>query len=250
MIQAILLFIVAEIGCTESLFGTTFASRPIVMGALTGIFMGDMTQGVIIGAVLELSFIGSMAIGAALPPEMVSSTILSTAFAIITGKGPQIAITIALPIASMVMVLKSMWKVFILSPFVHIADRYAKNGDSKGVARMQLIGGFCDKCIMIPGIVAVFYLLGQNAMLSLLNIIPNWVQTGMLVTTGLLPAIGFGLLMEMTMNYQLICFFALGFVLSKYLQIPITGIAIFGIILAIVLMQIQNRQQKLIRNQG
>ena len=58
---------------------------------------------------------------------------------------------------------------------------------------------------------------------------------------GLLPAIGFGLLMQMIMNKEVACFFFLGYMLSVYLNIPVTGIAIFGGIIAIVLTQLRGR---------
>ena len=40
MIQAVLLGLIAMLGNAEYLFGTSLLSRPIVMGALTGIIMG------------------------------------------------------------------------------------------------------------------------------------------------------------------------------------------------------------------
>ena len=58
---------------------------------------------------------------------------------------------------------------------------------------------------------------------------------------GLLPAIGFGLLMQMIMNKEVACFFFLGYMLSVYLNIPVTGIAIFGGIIGIVLTQLRGR---------
>ena len=54
------------------------------------------------------------------------------------------------------------------------------------------------------------------------------VQRGLELAMGLLPAIGFGLLMQMIMNKEVACFFFLGYMLSVYLNIPVTGIAIFG----------------------
>ena len=60
---------------------------------------------------------------------------------------------------------------------------------------------------------------------------------------GLLPAIGFGLLMQMIMNKEVAPFFMLGYVLSVYLNIPVTGIAIFGCIIAIVLTQLKGKPQ-------
>ena len=55
IVQAILLGLVAMLGNAEYLLGTSCLSRPLVMGALTGIVMGDIPTGVTLGATLELA---------------------------------------------------------------------------------------------------------------------------------------------------------------------------------------------------
>ena len=62
--QAILLGLVAMLGNAEYLFGTSLLSRPLVMGTLTGIVLGDVQTGVTLGATLELAFMGAFSIGA------------------------------------------------------------------------------------------------------------------------------------------------------------------------------------------
>ena len=52
MLQAILLALVAMLGNAEYLFGTCLLSRPLVMGTLTGIVLGDISMGVTLGACL------------------------------------------------------------------------------------------------------------------------------------------------------------------------------------------------------
>ena len=52
-------------------------------------FLGDPVQGVIMGSVLELMFIGSFPIGAAVSPDYTSAGAICTAFAILTGGGRQ-----------------------------------------------------------------------------------------------------------------------------------------------------------------
>ena len=44
--------------------------RPIVMGPLVGLVLGDVNAGLAVGATLELAFMGNVTIGAALPPEI------------------------------------------------------------------------------------------------------------------------------------------------------------------------------------
>ena len=84
---------------------------------------------------------GAFSIGASIPPEMISGTVLGTAFAISTGSGAETALTLAIPIASLVLVFKNLGMVFILPAFVHKADDYAQKGDLKGVSRMHYLGG-------------------------------------------------------------------------------------------------------------
>lgn len=242
MLQAILLGLVAMLGNAEYLLGTSLLSRPIVMGALTGVVMGDIPTGVMLGATLELAFMGAFSIGASIPPEMISGTVLGTAFAIANGSGPEAALTLALPIASLVLVFKNIGMVFILPPFVHKADKYAEEGNTKGVAVMHYLGGFFGVNLIIGVIVAVSYYLGAPAVEAFLALIPEWIQRGLEIAMGLLPAIGFGLLMQMIMNKEVACFFFLGYMLSVYLNIPVTGIAIFGIIIAIVLTQLRSNK--------
>ena len=62
LLQAILLGLVAMLGNAEYLFGTSLLSRPLVMGTLTGIVLGDVQTGVTLGATLELAFMGAFSI--------------------------------------------------------------------------------------------------------------------------------------------------------------------------------------------
>lgn len=243
MLQAILLGLISMLGNAEYLFGTSCLSRPLVMGALTGIVMGDIPTGVALGATLELAFMGAFSIGASIPPEMISGTVLGTAFAISTGSGAETALTLAIPIASLVLVFKNLGMVFILPPFVHKADDYAQKGDLKGVSRMHYLGGFFGVNLIIGVVVAISFYVGSPAVQAVLAVIPEWVQNGLQIAMGLLPAIGFGLLMQMIMNKEVAPFFMLGYVLSVYLNIPVTGIAIFGCIIAIVLTQLKGKPQ-------
>ena len=243
MLQAILLGLISMLGNAVYLFGTSCLSRPLVMGALTGIVMGDIPTGVALGATLELAFMGAFSIGASIPPEMISGTVLGTAFAISTGSGAETALTLAIPIASLVLVFKNLGMVFILPAFVHKADDYAQKGDLKGVSRMHYLGGFFGVNLIIGVVVAISFYVGSPAVQAVLAVIPEWVQNGLQIAMGLLPAIGFGLLMQMIMNKEVAPFFMLGYVLSVYLSIPVTGIAIFGCIIAIVLTQLKGKPQ-------
>ena len=133
--------------------------------------------------------------------------------------------------------------IFILPLFVHKADKYAEKGDCSGVERMHLLGGFFSVNLPIGLIVFFSYFLGAPVMESILNVIPEFIQNGLAIATGLLPALGFALLVKMIINKKVAVFYFLGFALSVYLKIPITGIAIFGVITAIILVGLNKEKQ-------
>lgn len=69
--------------------------RPIWICPLVGLVLGDLQAGIILGASLELVFIGAISIGGSVPQDFVSGGILGCAFAILLGKEADIAVTLA-----------------------------------------------------------------------------------------------------------------------------------------------------------
>ncbi|EHB7321015.1 PTS mannose/fructose/sorbose/N-acetylgalactosamine transporter subunit IIC [Listeria monocytogenes] len=232
---AILLALAAMFANGEYLFGSSMLSRPLVTCTLAGLIMGDVQMGIIMGATLELAFVGSFSIRASIPPEIISGSILGTAFAISTGESTAVALALGIPIASLVLVVKNLCFIFVLPYFVHKADKYALEGNSRGISRMQLLGGFLSINLPIGIIVATSYLVGSPVIQNVLDAIPAFVITGLGIATGLLPAYGFALLLKLMVNKKNAVFFVFGFALAVYLKVPVTGVAIFAACLALIL---------------
>lgn len=235
VVIAVLLALVAMLGNGEYFLGSSMLSRPLVTCTLAGLVMGNVHQGIIMGATLELAFIGSFSIGASIPPEIISGSVLGTAFAIGAGKSTAVALTLGIPIASLVLIVKNLCFIFILPYFVHRADKYAQDGNGKGVGRMNVLGGFFSINLPIGLIVAISFLLGSPVIKGFLAVIPKFVIDGLGIATGLLPAYGFALLMKIMINKKNSVFFIFGFALAVYLKVPVTGVAVFGACLALVL---------------
>lgn len=243
MLQAILLGLVAFIAQSEYALGTSLLSRPIVTGLLTGIVLGDMKAGIIMGATLELAFIGSFSVGASIPPDVVTGGILGVAFAITAGAGTETALLLGLPIATLTLILKNVYLGLFIPIMNQKADSYALDGDYKGVERMHLISGF-GLSLMLALIVTISYMVGSGTIGNLLGMIPEFVQNGLAVATGLIPALGFAMLARLLINREVAPYFFLGFAVAAYLQIPVTGIAIFGAIVAVVVVNLRNVRGK------
>lgn len=98
MIKVLLIFLIACFGYSDYFTGKSLQTRPLVLGPLVGLAMGDLQTGCVIGATMELALMGAVGVGAALPPEVVSGGILGTAFAIAGHKDAGMAVALGLPI--------------------------------------------------------------------------------------------------------------------------------------------------------
>lgn len=232
--QALMLGLIAGIGILDGrIFGQMMFDRPLVTGVFVGLILGDVTQGIIIGAQLELIWMGIAGIGAATPPDVVTGGILGTAFAIISGSGVEVALALAVPIALLAQTLGVVVRI-VNTYFAHKADYYAKEANFKGLA----ISMWIPVCLFflstfLPTFLAI--LLGANQVTNLINSIPKVILDGMSVAGSLLPAIGFALLMDMLFSKKMAPFFFIGFLAAAYGGLNITAIALFAVCLAFIL---------------
>ena len=81
LVKTLLIFLIGFLGYSEWLLGTSYFQRPIVLGPLVGLVMGDVVTGVIMGATMELAMVGAISVGAYNPPDTISGTILGVAYA-------------------------------------------------------------------------------------------------------------------------------------------------------------------------
>lgn len=233
--QALLVGLVAFVGFLECGIGNSMIQRPIVMGPLIGLVLGDLTTGLQVGATLELAFMGTQAIGAALPPEITAGGILGTAFAITSGSGVDAAIALCLPIATLALLIKNAYYLIVRTWMLHVSDKYAAAGDDAGVARMHWVS-FLSYAVVMAVICAVAFWAGGPAVEAFLAVIPQFVKDGLTVAAGILPALGFALLASMLVNKDVAPYFFIGFLLAAYLALPVLGVALLGVLLVILLL--------------
>ena len=119
------------------LLGFTMLNRPIVIGPLVGLFLGDVQLGVMIGAALEAVFMGVVNIGGASAAEPGIAAAVGTAFAILLGKGSEVALTLALPIGILGLQIKTVLYIFIVGMFAKTFDRLAAEGKEKQIIALH-----------------------------------------------------------------------------------------------------------------
>lgn len=240
----ILMFLIAFFAYMHSFFGSTMWNRPIVVGPLVGVALGDVEAGLKLGATLELVFMGAFPVGASNPPDFVSGTIIATAYVIMSGQSISSAVLLAVPIATLVLLIDNLQMTFLLTHASHKADKYAQEGNIKGVERTQIIYSILNKVILAL-VVAVGFALGVPAIEKILSFVPAFITHGLDIAAGIIPAIGFAMLAKMMLTKNMVPFLLLGFLLTAYLNITVVGVALFGIVAVMLMMSVsKNKTQQ------
>jgi len=237
LLQSILLGLIGVFCILDSrLLGRLNFERPLIVSTLVGIVLGDVEKGLMVGASLELISLGLVNIGAAAPPDMNMGSIIATAFAILSKSDAQTALTIAIPIA----VLGQMFGILlrtVLSNMTHIADKFIKEGEYKKACRVHILWGPILYSVMyfIPIFLAIYF--GTDLVKSIVDTIPAWLTNGLKLASKILPAYGFALLLNTMLSGKMLPFLLIGFFITAYSGLNVTGIAIFACTLAFVLAE-------------
>ncbi|WP_125762470.1 PTS mannose/fructose/sorbose/N-acetylgalactosamine transporter subunit IIC [Companilactobacillus hulinensis] len=244
--QALILGIIGIIVILDSrFFGRLNVEQPLIASTLVGLALGDVTKGLMVGATLELISLGLVNVGAAAPPDMAMGSIIASAFSILSGASPETALTIAIPIAVLGQLLGIVIRMG-MSSFNVMAEKFIDEGKFKKATNLHIIWGMVLYALgyFIPIFVAIYF--GTNLVKQVVNVIPTWLTNGLTVASAVLPAYGFALLLSTMMTKKMAPFFFIGFLITAYGGISVTGIAFFAVLAAIILDQINNngKEQK------
>lgn len=252
IVQAILVTIVAIIATVDYNGPLFYIYKPLVLGAMVGFVLGDVKQGVIIGATLELMWLGVTAVGGYTPPDTISGAIVGAALGIVSGHGVEAGIAIAVPVAVVTQQLDVLAKTVDIY-FTKKADDDAEVGD---LSKIPLYHYSSLLVIVLFKVVPIFIalILGGAYVKSIFDAIPPVVMTSLNVAGAMLPAVGFAMLLSSMLKGRFWAYLFIGFALSAFLKLPTIGLAIFGVALAFLIefnsgsAQVQSVEEENVNN--
>lgn len=186
-----------------------FLFRPIIVCTLTGAILGDIQTGLITGGLTELAFAGLTPAGGVQPPNPIMAGLMTTVIAWSTGVDAKTAIGLGLPF-SLLMQYVILFFYSAFSLFMTKADKCAKEADTAAFSRLN----WATMLIVASAYAVIAFLctyLAQGAMQALVKAMPAWLTHGFEVAGGILPAVGFGLLLRVMFKAQYIPYLIAGF---------------------------------------
>ncbi|VBB08543.1 phosphotransferase system sorbose-specific iic subunit [Lucifera butyrica] len=228
--EALLIALWAFIAGIDLFDGLTHIHRPLVTGLVVGLILGDLQTGLITGATLELVWMGMVPLAGAQPPNVVIGGIIGCAFAILTKQDPKVAVGVAVPFAVAVQgAITLMFTVF--SPIMHKADVYAEAADTGAIARINYLGMlFLGLFYAVIAFLPIYF--GADLAKHVVSALPQWLISGLSAAGGMMPAIGFAMLLKIMYKKEYGMFLIIGFILATYLKLPLLAVAIIATCIA------------------
>lgn len=219
--------------------------RPLVAGFITGLILGDPVTGTIVGASINVMYVGHISAGGSLPGDPCLAGIVGSALAITAG----VDVNASLAIASALGLLGTLlWfgRLTLSAGFARVADQYAKEGKA---SKWWLVNvGFPQLLLFVITFFPCFFIVyyGANTIQNVLNFLGQNVLGILIILGGMLPALGLALTLKYIFHKDAKVYFFLGFVVTKLFGLNMISVGILGLIVAIIYMQNRSYAQDLV----
>ena len=211
--------------------GVPLIFTPLPASLWVGIVLGDVPLAMTVGAALQLMYLGIIAPGGNLPQDSTLAALIATTVVIKANIPVEAAISIAVPIGLLRAQLFNLERI-INGVWVHMADKYAEEANTRGIYMAGLVYPVLAKIPLyaIPVALGVYY--GSGYIQGVIDAIPAFLMHALTVVGGMMPALGFAIIVSVIGRKYLLPYFFAGFFLIKYTGIAIMPLAIAGVIIA------------------
>ncbi len=241
--QIIVLSLLAAYAQYDGLHALTGIVKPVIIGAVTGLIMGDLQMGLFVGGTINLMALGIGNFGGASIPDYMTATMLGTVFAITSAQGAEFGVTLAVPIGVLLVQL-DVFARFSNLFFQKRADKAFEQRDYDKIVTWNRLGVICwGLSRAIPVFIGIT--LGPEVVTRIVEIMPVVLIDGMKTAGGLLPALGLAILLRYMPLSENISYAILGFVLAAFLNMSILGISLIGFAIALLIYRSAEEADKI-----
>ncbi len=226
LMQGILIGLVTAFCYSGMLLGI-YTNRAIVMAFFVGLILGDIPTALTFGALAELAYMGfGVGAGGTVPPNPVGPGIVGTIMVITLkdqGITPENALALSFPFAVLFQFVTTfLYKFKLIAHSTYI-----------GLA----VAGF---------IIGILSALSRPALEAFVNALPKWLISGFGVAGGLIPAIGFAMILSVMLKKELTPYVILGYICVAYLELPTMAVALVGSVFALIAYYQNSNKQEVV----
>lgn len=205
--------------------------RPLVSGMIIGLILGDVQTGIIMGAAIQMLYIGLVTPGGTMPADVNFAAWIGIPLAMVAGAGKEYALALAVPLSTLgVLAVYGLCAINLF--FVHKQDELVDAGKLDQAARIPVIGQITNFVLRFFPILLINYF-GADLISQFVAMMPTQVTDILQIFANMLPLVGFMLLMRMICKTDLeLILFCVGFVLVKSLGLDMISIVVLALCIA------------------
>jgi len=207
--------------------------RPLVAGLVIGIILGDVKQGIIIGAAIQALYIGLVTVGGVIPADINFAAYIGIPLAMMSNASAEYAVAISVPLSMLGVLVFNLTRVVNVY-WVHLQERLILDGKLDRAAQVPIFGNLFQ---FIFRFFPIFFacLLGAEVMTAFISSIPPELSRIITIFGAMLPIIGFTLILRMIVknDFQFV-FWVLGFVLFTVFKVSIIAIVAVAAVFAFI----------------
>ena len=234
LVQGLLIAVVTAFCYSGQLLGI-YTNRSLVMAFLVGLILGDLPTALTFGALAELAYMGfGVGAGGTVPPNPVGPGIVGTIMAITLknqGVTPEFAMSASYPFAVLFQLVTTAIYTFFAGN-VSAAQKAIKEGNFK---KFNLLANATYLTFVVVGfLIGLAAVMSRPALQAFVEALPSWLIDGFSIAGGLIPAIGFAMILSVMLEKRLIPYVLLGYICVAYLELPTMAVALVGAVFALI----------------
>ncbi|MDP4110151.1 MAG: PTS sugar transporter subunit IIC, partial [Bacillota bacterium] len=192
-----------------------------------GAVLGDVSTGAMVGALCELSFTGLAPIGGASIPDGLTCGIMASVLAISQKLSVTEAYALSLPFCYLRQYIGVLKNSIFPIIFNQRAEDIAETGDTKRLLRLHFFT-LGLQALIASIVIFVCAYAAKDAIGAVVGSIPQWLMHGLSLAGGMMPAVGFSMMLAIVFKIQYLPFLITGFVISCYLNAGVMPIALLA----------------------
>ncbi len=238
IIQCIIISIFAVLSASGTApwggyLGKYLFQRPFIGGLVCGMVFGDLRQGILIGAAMQLVYIGYFNVGGVQSIDMGIISFPCVAVTMMSGIDTGAAIALATGLGTLFTTLEMLNRTVFLPSAGALMKRGCEEGDDTKI----FMGFWVIPTVMYTlfrGVTSFLLMyFGADAITFVVNALPEKIMNAISATGNWLPCIGVAvLLVYLSNSIWGLLVFAAGFAAFGYLGLTSTSILLFAVIFA------------------
>lgn len=218
--------------CLSGMLLGIYTNRCLVMATGIGLILGDLPTGLAMGAIGELAFMGyGVSQGGSVPPNHMGPGVVGAILAITTKTDVDTCLALSIPFA-----VAFQFVITATYTFATTLTATAMNAlEQKNFRTFRIAANATVWVFAVVGFIIGFAAsISADALGAVVALIPAWLNTGLSVAGGMLPAIGFAMILNVMAKKELIPFVLLGYVAFAYLGLSTMAVTVLATCVALI----------------